>query len=53
VNPEEEGYAPCSDCGDESSETMMVMGVWRCEKCRNYAVCGCEVCLNGGVTANE
>ena len=49
--PDEYGDQPCADCGDVMSETLKSgpgYGVWRCEKCHNIAICGCEICIKEG-----
>lgn len=56
MTPDEYGYKPCADCGDETSETLLSgkgRGVWRCELCHNVATCGCETCIAEGPHGHE
>lgn len=39
--PDEAGYTPCANCGDEWSETLNNSGQPLCEECYNTWRCGC------------
>ena len=41
ANPEDDGYEPCANCGDEWSETLGDSGQSLCEQCFNTWKCGC------------
>ena len=44
--PEEFGYQPCSNCADDSSETLEQEQGWLCEDCHNGLNCGCKDCVD-------
>lgn len=47
--PEDEGYEPCANCGDEWSETLGHSGQPLCEECYNVWKCGCDLCVKVAV----
>lgn len=48
--PEDDGYQPCKNCGDEWSETIAWSGRPLCEECYNAWHCGCDLCVKAAVS---